>query len=100
MAGTGTGGMSGGGGMAGTGTGGMAGAAGGTGDPAQIFCSEYETVCTFGGADRYTDMADCIAKFNSYDAARQACVTTHLGLAKTQSATTHCPHATGQAPCN
>ncbi|MCA9594200.1 MAG: hypothetical protein KC776_12840, partial [Myxococcales bacterium] len=97
----GTAGAAGGGGMAGSsGAAGAAGAAGSSGNAAEAFCTKYETVCTFGGTDRYADKADCIAKYNSYDAARQACVETHLGNAEKGDPSLHCPHATGQSPCN
>ncbi|MGE0327765.1 MAG: hypothetical protein AB7K71_18735 [Polyangiaceae bacterium] len=92
------------GGTGGAATGGSAGSAtGGTGgtsaSAAEAFCAEYETTCTFGGTDRYADNAACISAYEGYDAGRQACVEMHLNLAS-NDATTHCPHATGQAPCN
>ena len=93
---TGDGGSGGAGGEAGMGgeggTGGMSGAA--------AFCGQYVEICGFGSADRYADREACIAAYDGYDAGRQACVETHLGLAQTMGAAIHCPHATGEAPCD
>lgn len=75
------------------GTGGMSGAA--------AFCAQYDQVCGFGGADRYADSDACVTAYDGYDSERQGCVETHLGFAEDMSdPTTHCPHATGQAPCD
>ena len=92
----GAGGMGGGAGGAG-GEGGMGGG-GGASDEAIAFCAGYETTCTFGGVDRYADEAACL---DAYDNSGQsACYETHLGLAETGDADTHCPHATGIGLCN
>ncbi|MCA9627635.1 MAG: hypothetical protein KC766_08220 [Myxococcales bacterium] len=86
-----------GGGSAGSGTGGSGGAA----NAAEAFCAKYETVCTYGGADRYADETACISAYEGYDSMRQGCVEKHLQNAVDESnPTLHCPHATGQAPCN
>ncbi|MGB5283558.1 MAG: hypothetical protein WCB63_09755 [Polyangiales bacterium] len=90
----GMGGAGGGAGMAGEG--GMGGISG-----AAAFCGTYGEVCSFGGVDRYESQEACVAAYDGYDAVRQECVETHLGFAQTMMDTaTHCPHATGQAPCD
>jgi hypothetical protein len=64
------------------------------------FCAKYQTVCAFGGLDRYTDMADCTAKYGAATA-KPGCRAYHLCSAS-QSApniTLHCPYATGTGPC-
>ncbi len=90
-------GMGGSGGEAGMGgEGGMGGMTG-----AAAFCGLYSEVCGFGSADRYESQQACVAAYDGYDADRQACVETHLGFAQSMmDPATHCPHATGQAPCN
>ena len=98
----GTGGM-GGAGTAGSGgdaVGGMGGS-GGTGgsDAAATFCAQYESTCGFGDTGRHADMDACITAYGALSPARQSCVTTHVGLASSGAAL-HCPHATGEAPCN
>jgi hypothetical protein len=65
------------------------------------FCSRYSTVCTFGGAMRYTDMADCIQKYGAA-AADPGCRAYHLCNAATATGAaiaTHCGHATGLSVC-
>jgi hypothetical protein len=95
----GSGGSAGNGGAAGMGgAGGEGGMGGVTG--AAAFCGLYSEVCSFGGADRYESQQACVAAYDGYDAARQECVETHLGFAQSMmDPATHCPHATGQAPC-
>jgi hypothetical protein len=93
--GTGTGGTgTGGTGTGGTGGSGTGGSAGAGGFDAQAFCEEYRDTCTFGGAQRFTDMNDCVEKVEDFSATRQSCVQTHVGFAEGDTAT-HCPHATG-----
>jgi hypothetical protein len=88
----------------GGGTGGSAGAdgtggVGGVMAPSALFCASYESTCGFG-VDRYADADDCISSYEGYPAARQTCVETHLGFAEGGDTGLHCPHATGEAPCN
>lgn len=83
-------------GMSGAGGGGGMGGAGGASPEAVTFCRDYQTICTFGGVDRYADEAACLTAFDT--SGQSACYTTHLGLAAT-NATTHCPHATGIGEC-
>jgi hypothetical protein len=72
---------------------------GGT-DAAAAFCADYGEICGFDGAGHQSEQ-ECEAAYNGYDAARQTCVETHLGLADSSMDTaTHCPHATGAAPCD
>jgi hypothetical protein len=87
------------GGSAGTGgTAGTGGAGGGT-DPAAAFCTDYGTICSFGGAGHQSQQ-ECEDAYNGYDDTRKGCVETHLGLAESSTDTaTHCPHATGESPC-
>jgi hypothetical protein len=66
---------------------------------AEIFCDEYETNCGFGGANRFADLAACLAAFDGFTESRKTCVEMHVGFASGDP-TTHCPHAMGQAPCN
>lgn len=65
------------------------------------FCNTYTTVCGFDtqNTNRYDDRAACLTAYEGYSANRLTCVDTHLGLAASD-ATTHCPHATGLAPCD
>lgn len=63
------------------------------------FCSKYKTVCTFGGASRYSDEADCFAKYTAATAAGKTCRAGHLCNAAAASPAIHCPHATGLAVC-
>jgi hypothetical protein len=72
---------------------------GGWSAAAGYFCTGFEMVCGFGGADRYTDYHDCATAYDSYSMDRQLCVANHLGMAS-GDATTHCPHAAGAAPCD
>jgi hypothetical protein len=93
----GAGGTAGAGGSAGAGgAGGMGGEGGAGGSPAAAFCDRYETICTFGGEDRYTDEAACLDAYEN--SGQSACYETHLELAESD-ATTHCPHATGIGEC-
>ncbi len=81
------------------GMGGQGGSGGGI-DPAVAFCTQYGEICTFTGTG-HQSQNECETAYNGYDTARQECVTTHLGLAESTTDTaTHCPHATGEAPCN
>ena len=83
----------------GAGMGGEGGSGGAT-DPAAAFCAEYGVECGFDGAG-YASDEDCRTAYNGYDADRQGCVETHLGLAiDTGDTGTHCPHAAGGAPCD
>jgi hypothetical protein len=79
--------------------------AGGMGDDAgpsaaAAFCTMYESVCGFGDTGRHADFDTCVAAYDGYDTGRQGCVETHLGLAESMGVAVHCPHATGEAPCN
>ena len=79
------------------GSGGSAGSGGSGASAAAIaFCNDYETICTFGGDDRWADEAACLTAFDT--SGESACYTTHLGLAA-GDAETHCPHATGIGEC-
>ena len=71
--------------------------------PAMAFCAAYETACTFGGVDRFSDAFYCAIEYKSFCPARQTCVEDHLGLvdvADQTTVTTHCPHATGLTACS
>lgn len=69
--------------------------------PAALFCSDYEDICGFGGDGRWPDLQGCVDGYNGLSMARQSCVETHLGFAEAMNDPgTHCPHATGEAPCN
>ena len=98
----GSGGSGGSGGTAGSGGSAGSGGAGGASAQAIAFCDRYEASCTYGG-DNYDDRADCLASFDGYDAARQQCVTDHLGLAEGSAPgdtrVLHCGHAAGLPPC-
>ena len=59
------------------------------------FCKKYETVCTYGGAMRYTNMGDCVSKYDAAAAGVKSCRAAHLCNAVVAGAATHCPHATG-----
>jgi hypothetical protein len=82
------------------GSGGMGGegGAGGATDPAAQFCDDYNAICGFDSGGHSSQM-ECEAAYNGYDSDRQACVETHVGLAEGDT-TTHCPHATGEPPCD
>jgi hypothetical protein len=88
------------------GSGGSMGGTGGSGGAsaaAKAFCADYQTTCTFGSTGHYASMDDCLTKYDSYSAARQSCVETHLGYAKNDqpsAQSVHCTHAAGAAPCN
>ncbi len=80
------------------GTGASGGSGGGT-DAAAAFCTDYGTICSFGGAGHQSQQ-ECEDAYNGYDDTRKGCVETHLGLAESSTDTaTHCPHATGASPC-
>jgi len=66
---------------------------------AERFCTAYEPVCGFGETDRYADGEDCRERFNAASAGARSCVEAHLDLAS-DDPVTHCPHATGQGPCD
>jgi hypothetical protein len=68
-------------------------------DDAVAFCMQYETTCGFGGPDRYGSQPECESSYDSFSMDNQACVEQHVGFAMSD-ATTHCPHAMGQPPCN
>ena len=69
-------------------------------DAAAAFCADYGEICGFDGAGHQSEQ-ECEAAYNGYDADRQDCVETHLALAdSTMDTFTHCPHATGEAPCD
>ena len=67
---------------------------------AMAFCLEYEGTCGFGGGNRYASAGACESAFDAFSAERQDCVTNHLGLAMALEPDEHCPHATGQHPCD
>ena len=85
-------------GSGGAGGGGGMGGAGGATDPAAQFCDDYNAICGFDSGGHSSQM-ECEAAYNGYDSDRQACVEMHVGFAEGDP-TTHCPHATGEAPCN
>lgn len=73
------------------------------GGDAEAFCTGWGEACGFG--DGFADQDACVAAFNGFDTARQACVDEHLGLAEASAEGSadrdmHCGHATGQAPCD
>ena len=88
----------------GMGQGGMAeggNGAGGSGlaTEALAFCKKFEQTCGFSSGTFDTAM-DCIGDYtDKFTPARRECVQTHLDLAA-NDATTHCPHASGDAPCD
>ncbi|MGB5697816.1 MAG: hypothetical protein WBM46_19350, partial [Polyangiales bacterium] len=54
---------------------------------------------------QFENRADCLAFYNTEDAARVACVEQHLGFAMDAAAGSadrdlHCGHASGLSPCN
>jgi len=67
---------------------------------AMAFCADYAATCGFGGAGRHPSAGACLTAFDSYDSARQDCVVNHRGLAAAGDPNEHCPHATGQRPCD
>ncbi len=78
-----------------------AAADGGFSAAAIAFCSQYETVCGFGTGGFASAIACQDVYDNNFSAARQSCVETHLGYAESmQDPETHCPHASGLAPCD
>lgn len=81
------------------GDGGTGGGSGG-GSNAQSFCADYEDICGFGDPGYFADEAACLAGYDGFDGAQQACVEQHLGLADGGDLATHCPHAAGAPPCN
>jgi hypothetical protein len=42
------------------------------------FCEAYGEICTFGGAQRYKDLADCKAKFKGFSSDADGCKAGHL----------------------
>jgi hypothetical protein len=77
------------------------GGEGGTGgmSAAKAFCDQYATTCGFDSGG-FSGQNDCETSYEGFSAMRQECVTTHLGFAGGGDTATHCPHATGAAPCN
>ena len=76
---------------------------GGGGGDAEAFCTEYGTVCEFGG-DGHADQAACVSAFNGYTSTRQTCVMDHLDLAAAEEDGSademmHCGHAAGLSVC-
>jgi hypothetical protein len=69
------------------------------GKSATDFCNEYETVCTFGAADRYASKAACMTSYGGASASTQSCRAGHLCNAELGSPAIHCPHATGINLC-
>ena len=66
---------------------------------ASAFCMDYGETCGFGGADRYVNQQQCENSYNAFSEANQNCVEQHVGFAAAGDPATHCPHATGYAPC-
>lgn len=73
------------------------GSGGGSNANAEAFCADFDEFCGFG--EGYADEPACIAAFNGYAPARQACVIQHVAYAETEP-NPHCDHAAGAAPCN
>ena len=68
---------------------------------AATFCAQYQTTCGFGGTNRFADLSACVSMYGAFVANRQRCATEHLcNAGQAGQATLHCPHATGQSPCN
>lgn len=88
----------------GGGAGGVGGAGGGTGgaggeSASKAFCDDYAVTCGFDGAG-FQSEEECMTAYEGFSSERQACVEQHLGFADGGDTATHCPHATGAAPCN
>ena len=79
-----------------------AGNAGSAGASAsQQFCDGFDTTCGYGTeSNYYADEADCKTKYEGYASGRQDCVEEHLANAAAGNKALHCPHASGEAPCN
>lgn len=77
---------------------------GGPSAEATAFCTQYGTVCEFGGTG-YADQGACETAYDGYADARQTCVEDHLEFAAAEADGSaeemmHCGHAAGAAPCN
>jgi hypothetical protein len=68
---------------------------------AEMFCDQYEPVCTYQtGPNRYDDRDQCLAAYEGYSDDRRACVAAHLDLAEAgQMTDDNCKAATGKDPC-
>jgi hypothetical protein len=77
------------------------GGEGGTGgmSAAKAFCDQYATTCGFDSGG-FSSQNECETSYEGFTVRRQECVETHLGLAGGGDTATHCPHATGAAPCD
>jgi hypothetical protein len=69
------------------------------GKSASEFCTYYASVCTYGAADRYASMADCMTKYAGATTSAQTCRAGHLCNAAAGSPAIHCVHATGINLC-
>jgi hypothetical protein len=69
------------------------------------FCTYVMMTCGFGsGPGKFTDVANCMLKYNAYSAEQKACAAYHACMAATSpsNAVLHCPHPVGVAnnnPC-
>ncbi len=65
------------------------------------FCSAYGEICTFGGAQRYKDLADCKAKFKGLSSDADGCKAGHLCRAFKEPAMKEadCASSSGAVAC-
>jgi hypothetical protein len=62
---------------------------------AATFCAQYMSTCNFAATARYTNMQDCMTKYDAAALGVKGCRAHHLCNAVTTSNLTHCEHAAG-----
>ena len=74
------------------------------GDTCAVYCASYLSTCaTYNGTDEtFANEAECLSTCELFDDAQLCCRAYHVrnAVASTAAATTHCPHAAGNAVCN
>ncbi len=73
-----------------------------SGDPGQIFCDRYDTLCGYDALDnnRYDDEATCLSDYDGFTTPQQTCVENQLDLLESDGNLNHCRSAMGRPPCN
>ncbi len=67
---------------------------------AASFCEDFEAICGFGTTGRFADETECRQTYDASSSDKQDCIEQHLGFASASDPDTHCPHATGESPCD
>lgn len=67
---------------------------------AASFCEDFEAICGFGTTGRFATETECRQTYDASSSAKQDCIEQHLGFASASDPETHCPHATGESPCD